>query len=282
MLEKVGILEESSARAALMERLRGKVDQIYKLLLNDFILGDEDELRQNLYGGMQEICSLLRPFYPNRTRFFSERYQNQKARLDWNRLSIVHLVREIVGLKKMVKTDMSAALANDPATDDPLEVLLCYPGLRAILVQRVAHLCLHASIPLLPRLLMSRVHMDTGIDINPGAKIGSHFFIDHGTGVVIGETAEIGNHVILFQGVTLGAKKILRDETGATVKHVPRHPLIGDRVTIYSGATVLGRITIGEGSIIGGNVWVTENVPPHSRITQQHYVTQGFSDGDGI
>lgn len=282
MMEHANTLEEFSGRSALIRRLDGCVDELYQLIVRDFILGDEAELRSDLYSVLQDICTFLRPFYPFKPRVFSKKHQHFRPTLDWDALSVSQLVRSMIGLKKIVKTDIEAALANDPATHDPFEVLLCYPGIRAVMVQRVAHLCLHASIPLLPRWLMSRVHQECGIDIHPAAKIGSHFFIDHGTGVVIGETAEIGDHVILFQGVTLGAKKIIRDGSGDVMKHIPRHPIIGDRVTIYSGATVLGRITIGEGSIIGGNVWVTESVPPHSRITQQHFVSRGFSDGDGI
>ena len=281
-MEHLNALEEFSGRSALIRRLDGCVDQLYQIIVSDFILSEEAELRSNLYGVFQDICTFLRPFYPFKPRVFSQNHQRFRATLDWDAFSVSQLVRSIIGLKKMVKTDIEAALANDPVTNDPFEVLLCYPGIRAVMVQRIAHLCLNASIPLLPRWLMSRVHQDCVIDIHPAAKIGSHFFIDHGTGVVIGETAEIGDHVILFQGVTLGAKKIIRDGSGGVVKHVPRHPIIGDHVTIYSGATVLGRITIGEGSMIGGNVWVTESVPPHSRITQQHFVSRGFSDGDGI
>jgi serine O-acetyltransferase len=282
MIDDYDVFEMFAGRAPLMRRLEASVDQLHSVILSDFILGDEAELRANLYGLLHDICSFLRPFYPFKPRVLSQIHKGFRSTLDWDSLSLNQLVRSIVGLKKMVKTDIEAALANDPATQDPIEVLLCYPGIRAVMVQRIAHLCGRAEIPLLPRVLMSRVQQDTGIDIHPSAKIGSHFFIDHGTGVVIGETAEIGNHVILFQGVTLGAKKIVRDHAGGVIKHIPRHPIIGDHVTIYSGATVLGRITIGEGTIIGGNVWVTENVAPYSRITQQHFISQGFSDGGGI
>lgn len=131
-------------------------------------------------------------------------------------------------------------------------------------------------------MLAELAHNDTGIDIHPGARIGAHFFIDHGTGVVIGETTVIGQQVTLYQGVTLGAKKFPRDKNGSIIKDASRHPSIGDGVTIYSGATILGGIHIGDGSIIGGNVWLTESVPAGSRITQQRYRSQTFIDGDGI
>lgn len=182
----------------------------------------------------------------------------------------------------LLKSDIEAALQKDPATEDPIEVLFCYPGFKAITAHRIAHVFYKAGLPLIPRMIAELAHQETGIDMHPGAAIGSHFFIDHGTGVVIGETAVIGSGVTLYQGVTLGAKSFARDATGRVIKGQPRHPILEDGVTVYSGATILGRITIGAGSIIGGNVWLTESVPPRSRITQQHYLSSFFRDGDGI
>jgi serine O-acetyltransferase len=198
------------------------------------------------------------------------------------RFSVEGILKEIRDLEELFCSDIDAALMNDPATDDALEVIICYPGFKAIRYQRIAHLLYKHRVPLLPRLLSELAHQQTGVDIHPGAKIGAHFFIDHGTGVVIGETAEIGEGVTLYQGVTLGAKRFRRHGNGSVVKGEPRHPILGNRVTIYAGATILGRITIGEGSMIGGNVWITEDVPPGSRIMQQHYVTSYFDGGDGI
>jgi serine O-acetyltransferase len=185
-------------------------------------------------------------------------------------------------LASTLKSDVEAALINDPATDDPFEVILCYPGFKAVSFHRIAHIFYREGVPLLPRMIAEYAHGQTGIDIHPGATIGPYFFIDHGTGVVIGETATIGKSVTIYQGVTLGAKRFQRDALGAVVKGQPRHPEIGDRVTIYSGATVLGRIHIGEGSVIGGNVWLTESVPAKSRITQSPPQSSYFTDGSGI
>lgn len=195
---------------------------------------------------------------------------------------IDELIKEIIDLGPILHSDIEAALANDPATEDPLEVVFCYPGFKAIRYHRIAHLFYQRKIPLLPRMIAEEAHESTGIDIHPGARIGSHFFIDHGTGVVVGETAIIGHGVTIYQGVTLGAKRFYRKTDGTVVKGQARHPIIEDRVTIYSGATILGRITVGAGSIIGGNVWLTESVPASSRITQQRYHSSYFIDGDGI
>lgn len=197
-------------------------------------------------------------------------------------LSPTALVWEMQSIEHLVRSDIEAALNNDPATDDALEVIICYPGFKATRYHRLAHIFYRHSIPLLPRLISELAHQETGIDIHPGAQIGANFFIDHGTGVVIGETAVIGKSVTLYQGVTLGAKRFYRDDKGIVVKGNARHPVIGDGVTIYAGATILGRITIGDGSSIGGNVWLTENVPPKSRVTQQRYLSSYFTDGDGI
>ncbi len=197
-------------------------------------------------------------------------------------LAIEPIWDKIRELGTLLRSDVEAALTNDPATSDPLEIVFCYPGFKAVAAHRIAHIFYLHRWPLLPRMIAELAHQDTGIDIHPGAQIGSHFFIDHGTGVVIGETSIIGERVTIYQGVTLGAKSFHRDSEGIVIKGEARHPIVGNRVTIYSGATILGRISIGEGSIIGGNVWLTESVPAKSRITQQQYVTHLFRDGGGI
>lgn len=148
------------------------------------------------------------------------------------------------------------------------EVLLCYPGILAIVHHRLAHQLYQTGAPLLARMIAELAHAQTGIDIHPGAQIGRGFFIDHGTGVVIGETAVIGERVRLYQAVTLGAKRFTTTADGALEKGAPRHPIVEDDVVIYAGATVLGRITIGKGASIGGNVWLTRSVPPGSQVTQ--------------
>ena len=171
-------------------------------------------------------------------------------------------------LRGVLAEDLAAAYQGDPAASSVAEVLLCYPGMRAIIHHRLAHALHLLGAPLVARLLASISQAETGIDIHPQAQIGRRFFIDHGTGVVIGQTAIIGENVRLYQHVTLGAKRFTEDENGALVKGEPRHPIIEDNVVIYAGATVLGRITVGRGSTIGGNVWLTQSVPPGSFISQ--------------
>jgi serine O-acetyltransferase len=171
-------------------------------------------------------------------------------------------------VRRLLATDIQAGFEGDPAATSPEEVLFSYPGLLAITNQRLAHELLQLGVPLLPRMITEHAHSLTGIDIHPGAQIGERFFIDHGTGVVIGETCVIGRNVRIYQGVTLGAKSFPLDEDGHPIKGVPRHPVVEDDVIIYSNATILGRITLGQGSAIGGNVWLTRSVPPGSIITQ--------------
>jgi serine O-acetyltransferase len=184
-------------------------------------------------------------------------------------------------IKRLLETDVKAIEANDPAATGAREIIFCYPAVKAILYYRAAHRLWEMHVPILPRMLTEYAHSVTGIDIHPGAVIGEHFAIDHGTGTVIGETAVIGNHVTLYQGVTLGARNFVYDETGRP-RNVPRHPILEDDVTVYSNASLLGRITVGTGSIIGGNVWLTHSVPPHSRIVQSPSRESFFRDGDGI
>jgi Serine acetyltransferase len=185
-------------------------------------------------------------------------------------------------LKRLLLTDVQAALHNDPAVKDAAEVILCYPFVTAMLHHRTAHRLLQLGVPLLPRMLSEMAHSETGIDIHPAATIGEYFCIDHGTGVVIGETAIIGNHVMLYQGVTLGARNFTYDEQGRPID-LPRHPILEDHVTVYSNTSILGRVTIGHDTIVGGNVWLTHDVPPNSRILQQKAIQSPcFSDGEGI
>lgn len=169
--------------------------------------------------------------------------------------------------------DVTAAYQGDPAAHSVDEVLLCYPGVAAMIHHRLANVLYRLGVPMLARIVAEIAHADTGIDIHPGATIGRSFFIDHGTGVVIGETAIIGDRVRLYQMVTLGAKRFPPGENGELKKGLARHPLIEDDVVIYAGATILGRVTIGKGSTIGGNVWLTRSVPPGSNVTQASLVS---------
>ena len=163
-------------------------------------------------------------------------------------------------IQKILLTDVQAAYDGDPAASDPYEILLCYPGLRAICYQRMAHFFYKEGVRIIPRIITEYAHSKTGIDIHPGAKIGRSFFIDHGTGVVVGETAVIGANVKIYQGVTLGAKSFPLDKHGNPIKGIKRHPNVGDNVTIYANATVLGNINIKKGAVIGANSWVTKDV----------------------
>lgn len=204
----------------------------------------------------------------------------------WGEEEALERVRQLSAqlpeLRRVLLTDVQAAFDGDPAATGTEEVLLCYPGFQAILHHRIAHALHRAGVPLLARMISRIAHADTAIDIHPGAEIGESFFIDHGTGVVIGATSVLGRHVRLYQGVTLGARNFPVDERGVLKKGLPRHPVIEDHVTIYAGATVLGRVTIGAGSSIGGNVWLTQSVPPGSRITQAQARSELFDGGAGI
>lgn len=184
----------------------------------------------------------------------------------------VNIVRsfaaELPKVRCLLDTDVRAAYNGDPAAHSVDEILLCYPGTQAVIHHRLAHVLHRLGASMIARIIAELAHSETGIDIHPGAKIGSGFFIDHGTGVVIGETAVIGERVRIYQAVTLGAKRFNVGEDGVLEKGAPRHPILEDDVVVYAGATILGRITIGKGSSIGGNVWLTRSVPPGSVITQ--------------
>ncbi len=185
-------------------------------------------------------------------------------------------------IRRLLITDVEAAYLGDPAANSRSEVIYCYPTIRAIINHRVAHQLLKLEVPLIPRIISEMGHSETGIDIHPGAQIGEAFSIDHGTGVVIGATCIIGNNVKLYQGVTLGAKSFPLDENGNPIKGIPRHPIVEDNVIIYAQATILGRIRIGADSVIGGNVWVTNSIPPNSKLVQFKAKDTDFSDGAGI
>ncbi|WP_333840668.1 serine O-acetyltransferase EpsC [Novosphingobium sp.] len=181
---------------------------------------------------------------------------------------VTALAARLPEIRRLLDSDVEAAFDGDPAARCVDEVLLCYPFVTAVLHHRIAHELYNLGAPLVARIIAEIAHSRTGIDIHPGAQIGESFFIDHGTGVVIGQTAIIGKRVRIYQAVTLGAKSFSTDEEGRLVKDEPRHPIIEDNVTIYAGATILGRVTIGRCSVIGGNVWLTRSVPPGSQVRQ--------------
>ena len=185
-------------------------------------------------------------------------------------------------IRRMLSTDVLATYDGDPAAKSTSEIIYCYPTIRAVINHRIAHEMRDLGIALIPRIISEMAHSETGIDIHPGATIGERFVIDHGTGVVIGETCIIGRNVKLYQGVTLGAKSFPVDEEGNPIKGIDRHPIVEDNVIVYADATVLGRITLGEGSIIGGNVFLAHSIPPKSRILQSDMKAMAFSHGAGI
>lgn len=190
--------------------------------------------------------------------------------------------QQLPRLYEILESDIQSGFEGDPSARSTEEVLLCFPGVKAIFHHRIAHALYTLGAPVVARIIAEISHSATGIDIHPGAEIGSSFFIDHGTGVVIGETAVIGQRVRLYQAVTLGAKRFSIDDNGALLKGQPRHPIVEDDVVIYAGATILGRVVIGRGSQIGGNVWLTRSVPAGSNIVQAQARSEVFVEGAGI
>jgi serine O-acetyltransferase len=267
----------------------GAIDRLHKLLmaesLPDMKRGEEPAARiaRELADIEAALLPQLRLAFEMPARLGEEGARDTDQAGREARGVLDELLSRLPELRERIFDDARAAWRNDPSCRHPIEALYAYPGVFAITRHRIAHIFYALDVPLLPRLVAEDAHRRTGIDINAGATIGREFFIDHGTGVVIGETAIVGDRVTLYQGVTLGAKSFQVDKaTGRLVKGVPRHPIIEDDVTIYASATVLGRITIGRGSIIGGNVWLTHSVPPNSRVAQAAPQQSGFEHGAGI
>ena len=197
--------------------------------------------------------------------------------------TIIHaFAKRLPSIRNLLDKDICAAYEGDPAAHSVDEILVCYPGITAIMYYRLAHELHCLGTPLIARMISEIAHSATGIEIHPGAQIGSSFFIDHGTGVVIGETTIIGKNVRLYQAVTLGAKRFPVDKKGALVRNIARHPIVENDVIIYANATLLGRITIGRGSTIGGNVWLTRSVPPDSNISQAQMRNETFDGDTGV
>lgn len=212
---------------------------------------------------------------------FNQEKENEGISARAKQLTL-RFIDQMPEIKRLLYTDVEAIFNDDPATGNYSEVIFCYPVVTAMVHYRMAHALLTMGIPVIPRIITEQAHGETGIDIHPGAQIGEYFSIDHGTGVVIGETCIIGNHVTLYQGVTLGAKNFKLESKGDHPADIPRHPIIEDHVTVYSNSTLLGRITIGHDTVIGGNIWVTHSIPPHSRILQSKALDVSFSGGLGI
>ena len=212
--------------------------------------------------------------------------ENQNYSVEDVREKAYDITAEIISrlskMRSILTTDIEAAFKGDPAATSRGEIISCYPVIRTLINYRFAHELHTLNVPLIPRMITELAHSETGIDIHPAAQIGHHFTIDHGTGVVIGATCIIGDRVKLYQGVTLGALSFPLDEEGNPIKGIARHPIIGNDVIIYSNATILGRITIGDRSIIGANKWVIENIAPDSRIYYNLKIPKGFENGCGI
>lgn len=259
---------ELPSRDALDEILRQLRGALFPMRLGPPDLRQESEdfyightLDAALHALLAQVKLELR--HQQRGQYLDEAAVQQRA---------VGLVREFArslpGIRTLLDSDVVAAYEGDPAARSVDEVLLCYPGIHAMVHHRIAHRLYRLGVPLLARIVAEIAHGQTGIDIHPGATIGPGFFIDHGTGVVIGETAVIGQRVRIYQAVTLGAKRFVQESNGQLTKGQPRHPIVEDDVVIYAGATVLGRVTIGRGATIGGNLWVTHDVAPGAQLTQ--------------
>ena len=197
----------------------------------------------------------------------SQTTSSQAAKATAERIA-EEFISSLPELRSLLATDAEAMFDSDPAAQNPGEVIFCYPGFRAICNYRIAHVLYRLEVPFIPRMITEMAHSETGIDIHPGAKIGHHFSIDHGTGIVIGETSVIGDYVRIFQGVSLAGAKLPPDEKGNTIRGIARHPILGNHVTVYSNATLIGKIHIGDGATICGNVWVAEDVPAVATVSQ--------------
>ncbi len=255
-----------------VEILREIMD-LLRLVVFPGFFGAEQEARPDTisyYMGvyLEKIYNLLQKQIYYGLCFEAEKCCDSKEKASEIAIAFINRISQI---KHLLSTDVKAILDGDPAANSVSEIIFCYPGIRAIFHQRIAHALLKLGVPVIPRIITEIAHSETGIDIHPGAQIGEYFGIDHGTGIVIGETTIIGNHVLLYQGVTLGSKNFTLDKEGLPI-NIPRHPIIEDHVTIYSNASVLGRVTIGKGSVIGGNIWLTHDVAPYSKVIQNRSV----------
>ncbi len=263
-----GRLRELPSRAVLAEILNGLAAAMFPTHYGNTDLTDES-IDFFVGNTLNRTLNLLRGQVRRGLLFLADEDQ-------WTAETLEHRATEITrkfadalpDVRALLVSDLHAAYQGDPAATSISEIVLCYPGFLAITYYRLANVLYRLGMPLLPRLMTEIAHSLTGIDIHPGATIGRSFFIDHGTGVVIGETAIIGERVRIYQAVTLGAKRFVANEDGSLQKGDARHPIVEDDVVIYAGATVLGRVTIGRRSTIGGNVWLTQNVPAESSITQ--------------
>jgi len=262
------------------------VDKLRAVLFPGYF-GNSDLTEENAYfyvgATLDEVMRLLREQVQRGLCFVCERTTPRCAECEHEAEGTTRaFVSRLPEVRRVLATDVQAAYEGDPAATGPEEAIFCYPGILAVTAYRLAHELYALGVPMLPRIITEYAHSETGIDIHPGATIGERFFIDHGTGVVIGETSIIGDRVRVYQGVTLGAKSFPLDDHGRPMKGIARHPLVEDDVIIYGGATILGRVTLGRGSVIGGNGWLTRSVPAGAKVTQAQVREERFEAGAGI
>lgn len=276
------MMPKGNAPLPSVESVRNIVTLVKSIIFSDYFYQrqPQEEIRSYYIGvKMEDLYKELKEQIARGLQFCKQMGEEEVQRKA--ETLTLEFIDELPELKRLLYTDVEAMFDNDPAAETYGEVIFCYPVVNAMTHYRIAHALHVKNIPVIPRIITEQAHSKTGIDIHPGATIGEYFAIDHGTGVVIGETCVIGHHVTLYQGVTLGAKSFKYDQQG-NVLNVPRHPIIENHVTVYSNASILGRITIGHDSVIGGNIWVTHDVPPHSRIQQSRAVDVSFNGGLGI
>ena len=280
--KELAMMPAGTAPMPSVEEVRRIVSLSKDIIFTDYFHKRQSDVQMRSYHigvAMEELYELLRRQVARGLQFCDDCAEGDVAKAaDDIALQFIDQLPEV---KRLLYTDVEAMFVSDPAATNYGEVIYCYPVMNAMTHFRLAHVLHECRVPVIPRIITEQAHSRTGIDIHPGAHIGEYFAIDHGTGVVIGETAIIGNHVTLYQGVTLGAKSFKYDADG-NMLNIPRHPIIEDHVTIYSNASILGRITIGHHSVIGGNIWVTHDVQPYSRIQQSKAVDTGFQGGLGI
>ena len=279
---EAAMMPAGSAPLPSVDEVRHLIALIKRILFTDYAYKRQTESKVRSYYigvSMEELYDVLRRQIARGLQFCEECAEGDV--MGSAEEMAIGFIDQLPEVKRLLYTDVEAMFHNDPAATNYGEVIYCYPVMNTMTHFRLAHVLHTMLVPVIPRIITELAHSRTGIDIHPGAQIGEYFAIDHGTGVVIGETTIIGNHVTLYQGVTLGAKSFKYDADG-NMLNIPRHPIIEDHVTIYSNASILGRITIGHHSVIGGNIWVTNNVPPYSRIQQSKAVDLTFQGGLGI
>ena len=284
--QEVSMMPQTEAPLPSVEQVKQMVCLVKSVIFPDYFTKRQpNETIRSYYIGvhMEELLKILTKQIAHGLQFGDDSPVNTTKQQVYEKAERLTLqfVDALPEIKRLLYSDVQAMFDNDPAAPNYGEVIFCYPVVNAMTHYRIAHKLHELHVPVIPRIITELAHSKTGIDIHPGAQIGEYFAIDHGTGVVIGETCVIGNHVTLYQGVTLGSKNFKYDAQG-NILNVPRHPIIEDHVTVYSNASILGRITIGHHSVIGGNIWVTNDVAPYSRIQQTKAVEMHFEGGLGI